>query len=206
MSGYMQSTAIFQLHELVPLIGEGNTYQHRQEDLDIVTVRVGSLRMRTFAEKGCDCVVCGIKGVIFSLERCTRKLKDVPERVPCGKWHFNLYGRGPEGQLVLMTHDHIWPLSQGGYNIMENSVTMCTRCNNKKGDKLPSPEFLEVHGCAYDPNKFHASHPPGLAVHIRKAKPKIRTPEEITEKAARRLAWQNNPVYNGRTKQEVVPA
>lgn len=45
--------------------------------------------------------------------------------------HFNFFS----GDGTLMTKDHIKPKSRGGVNNLSNLQTMCTRCNQKKGDK-----------------------------------------------------------------------
>lgn len=192
----MESIGLLQLHEMLPLIGEGNIYTHAPGTPEALAIRVGSLRMRTFKEKGTDCVVCGCRGAVFSIERHTKLIKATGQRRGMGHWHINLYGRNSAGKILLMTHDHIWPRSQGGYDIMQNSTTMCEKCNNRKADKLPTAEFVAVHGCAYDP---HFTRHDG---NIQRAPiiqtKKIRTPEEEATKAARRLAWQMNPIYNGR--------
>lgn len=36
-----------------------------------------------------------------------------------------------------LTRDHVKPLSRGGENDWENVVTACTRCNARKGSRLP---------------------------------------------------------------------
>lgn len=57
--------------------------------------------------------------------------------------HFNLYavqGR----RLVLMTKDHIVPRSKGGTDDLTNLQTLCTNCNNRKGDKDLTIEELRA--------------------------------------------------------------
>lgn len=196
---HMECIAILQLDFLLPLIGEGNIHTHKTETGDI-TARLGSMRLRTFAEKGTDCVVCGCRGAFFSLERHTRRNKATGTRKGFGHWHINLYGRNKAGNIVLMTRDHIWPRSLGGYDIMENSITMCSHCNEKKGSKPPTRAFTQRHGGAYDPMYLTNQTPAGKIPAIQPKKK--RTPEEIAAKEARRAAWQANPVFNGRTKQD----
>ena len=37
-----------------------------------------------------------------------------------------------------LTIDHVIPVSKGGKSTFENCVTACSKCNTKKGNKLPS--------------------------------------------------------------------
>ena len=48
---------------------------------------------------------------------------------------FGLYAR-KDGELILMTKDHIVPKSHGGTNASNNLQTMCEECNNNKGNKI----------------------------------------------------------------------
>lgn len=95
--------------------------------LDGDSVRVTGVRMKSFATHGTKCVCCGIEGKFFAKER---SLGDV-------RFHLNLYAVDADGKEVLMTRDHIVPRSRGGSEGIENMQTMCTRCNGKKGDKMP---------------------------------------------------------------------
>lgn len=83
-----------------------------------------SLRCQTF-RKSLICVTCGITGCFLGLDRPS---KDRP--------HVNLYAIGEDGKEVLMTKDHIIPVSKGGKNVLKNLQTMCTHCNLKKGNEL----------------------------------------------------------------------
>ena len=76
-----------------------------------------------------DCVFCGAKGKYFAIHGNGKRVK------------FNFLAKKNE-QLVVMTIDHIIPLSKGGKNVLENMQPMCYNCNQKKADKMPS--FLEV--------------------------------------------------------------
>lgn len=42
------------------------------------------------------------------------------------------------------TLDHLLPRSRGGTNTMENLVTSCADCNNRKGDKTPEEAGMPV--------------------------------------------------------------
>jgi 5-methylcytosine-specific restriction endonuclease McrA len=95
-------------------------------------VPMHSKRYRCF-KKQQNCVRCGIKGRYFALEQH----RDAPRP------HFNLYGiRRINGRKVevLLTKDHIYPVSKGGSNRRENFQTMCAYCNNAKGDKVTEQE------------------------------------------------------------------
>jgi len=93
----------------------------------IHSVNMQSHRLWTFFVNGISCVSCGITGEFFSLE------KDVGNKD--GPPHFNLYAIDDTGQPLLMTKDHIIPVSKGGRNTQSNFQTMCTTCNAMKGDK-----------------------------------------------------------------------
>lgn len=71
------------------------------------------------------CVDCGVEGLIFCLDGSGGK-----------RAHFNLYGIKPNGSVVMLTKDHILPVSLGGADSMDNFQTMCERCNCNKGSKL----------------------------------------------------------------------
>ena len=54
---------------------------------------------------------------------------------PKVKPHFNLYGLEDEEE-VMFTKDHIIPKSKGGRTHISNMQTMCSNCNNAKGNRL----------------------------------------------------------------------
>lgn len=89
-----------------------------------------SLRYQTFT-KSVVCQHCGLKGSIMRLERDLgmKKINGIP--------HFNLYAVDDDGQLVLMTRDHIIPRSKGGEDTLQNSQTLCLKCNLLKGNEMP---------------------------------------------------------------------
>ena len=80
-------------------------------------------RMRCFLKKGTNCIYCGRKGLYFILEK-----NRVSET-----YHLALYGLTRRGKEVLMTMDHIVPLSKGGGNTLENEAPCCYECNQLKG-------------------------------------------------------------------------
>ena len=90
---------------------------------EVMMVRLGSVRLRTFKEKGTTCVCCGREGTLMGLD------------LPIGQTrpHFNLYCVEDNGR-ILMTKDHIVPKSKGGKDRLKNLQTMCKRCNETKGN------------------------------------------------------------------------
>jgi len=91
-------------------------------------VKIDSLRYHTFL-KSTNCACCGIEGTKLMLDR-------QPHDHDGGNTaHFNLYAVLPDGSLLLMTKDHKVASAKGGRNGLGNLQTMCTLCNNKKGDR-----------------------------------------------------------------------
>lgn len=67
----------------------------------------------------------------------------------CGTHRSALRGR------EFLTRDHILPLSKGGENRWDNVVTACSRCNNRKGNRLPWEAGLEPLSAPREPNYVH---------------------------------------------------
>ena len=89
-------------------------------------IKANSQRYQTFFKSGCNCVQCGINGKFFAMERTLNTNE---------QYHLNLNAITKDGEEVLMTKDHIVPKSKGGKNSISNYQTMCTKCNNKKGNR-----------------------------------------------------------------------
>lgn len=92
-------------------------------DIDGVSVRIGSLRLLTFALKGTVCVECGKRATHFALERPPGQ---------DGSYHLNLWAANPDGTETLFTHDHIHQRSTGGRDELDNCQPMCQPCNQAK--------------------------------------------------------------------------
>ena len=45
--------------------------------------------------------------------------------------------RNDLGRRDRLTRDHVKPISRGGANTWDNVVTACTKCNARKGNRLP---------------------------------------------------------------------
>ena len=84
-------------------------------------INMTSLKLQTFKENGIRCRVCGCKGVYFAKEKYSDQ----------AYFHLNLYAL-KEGKEVLMTKDHIIPLTKGGRDRLNNFQTLCGECNRKK--------------------------------------------------------------------------
>jgi hypothetical protein len=121
---YFKDNKRYSLDEVIPFIKRGKA---NKEEFDGDLIKLSSDRLVMFKEKGVKCVCCGIEGQFFL--KLKSKITKVTE-----PWHFNLYAE-KDGELILMTKDHIIPKSKGGPNHLSNYEPMCEHCNLKKGDK-----------------------------------------------------------------------
>lgn len=96
-------------------------------------VKVSTLRLRTFKNKGCECKYCGLKATHFEINDFQSKKGKIMNQN-----HLNMWAGD-----VLMTKDHLNPVANGGKDHLNNMVTCCEECNGLK-DKLvlPSVEAL----------------------------------------------------------------
>ena len=85
-----------------------------------------------FRKNGKDCCCCGIKGTKFILTQIYKQHRPT----------IKLYGEC-NGKLILMTIDHIVPISLGGKNSQSNYQTMCDSCNNRKANNI-NLSFKEI--------------------------------------------------------------
>lgn len=111
-------------------------------------------RLEMFRRGGTVCVKCGIKGTVFYIEH--HKNEHV------FPYAINLYGIDKNGYEVMMTWDHIIPVSFGGSDKIENAQCMCRRCNERKGNTLSLKEMLNIvtSDNIVDMYKVYYSHPP----------------------------------------------
>jgi 5-methylcytosine-specific restriction endonuclease McrA len=117
----------YPLHEVFHIIGTGRRMFVTDLEGIPLTVNTSSNRLLTF-KKNVVCVGCGVRGSHFWVE-CNPGAFN---------YHLNLYGITKTGDEILMTRDHIIPKSKGGSDHLNNMQTMCTKCNNKKGNTVPS--------------------------------------------------------------------
>ena len=110
----------YEVDHILSLIGSAD-----KVSLDGDRVGIRSLRLLNFKVHGITCVTCGLKGKFFATEKSHKR---------DGSYHLNLYGIRDDGTEVLMTQDHIVPLSLNGENVLTNLQPMCYPCNNRKGN------------------------------------------------------------------------
>ena len=113
---------IYPIERVLPFIGS----EERRINFDGDFIKIDTLRLMSFKVHGITCVKCGIKGEFFAKEKHKGDVS----------YHFNLYARNQLGEEVLMTRDHIIPLSKGGSEVIENLQTMCSVCNQIKDNKV----------------------------------------------------------------------
>jgi hypothetical protein len=110
----------FSLDEVLPFISEEPCRKEYVIGNQVFPVRMDGTRYECFKES-ISCASCGLTGEIFYLENSGSLFP-----------HFNLYAK-EDGELVLMTQDHIVPKQKGGSNDKSNLQTMCCICNSLKG-------------------------------------------------------------------------
>lgn len=124
-SRHYDRVAVYPAHLILALVGNRRIYFGRH------AVKMSKRRFALFVEKGTQCAHCGIQGEYFALERDSSR--DAKTKY---NYHFNLYAVR-DGVEVLMTKDHILPISRGGKDGLYNLQPMCLHCNNTKGNEYP---------------------------------------------------------------------
>ncbi len=117
---------------ILPLIEPEDGEINKKIMIDDDMIKVSSLRLLTFKTTGLKCVKCGIAGSFFRKEKSNSAIS----------YHLNLYAIDMDGNEILMTKDHIVPLSKGGKDDLTNLQTMCIRCNVGKGNN----EYIDYRG------------------------------------------------------------
>lgn len=116
----MNILGLYEMRQVMPYVGIGTLKIYLGEVP--VFVNTHTLRCLKYSAR---CVKCGKKGTHFLLIQ----EKGQPP-------HLRLYHRVKKtGKLILMTKDHIKPLSKGGANCQKNFQTLCEECNIKKGNR-----------------------------------------------------------------------
>lgn len=127
--------------DILPYISSENVVREYKIGKKKYKVRMNSQRYYVF-QKSLSCVSCDIEGKKFLLEQYSS------DRNP----HFNFYAE-KNGKLILMTKDHIVAKSNGGSNKLENYQTMCSVCNNLKGNFPLSVKDVGILKKLFDKNK-----------------------------------------------------
>jgi 5-methylcytosine-specific restriction endonuclease McrA len=121
------AVARFSIEDVLPFTNGNEAFKDYNVNGEIFSVKMVSKRFSCF-KNSLKCVNCDLVGSVFLLGKVPNT-----ERA-----HFNLYAVHPHSnELILMTKDHIIPLSRGGTEANKNLQTMCTHCNNLKGNSLP---------------------------------------------------------------------
>lgn len=59
---------------------------------------------------------------------------------------------GNEHNDVLLTRDHVLPISRGGHDCWSNVVAACRPCNTRKGNRRPEEAHMPLLAVPYVPN------------------------------------------------------
>jgi len=96
-------------------------------DEEVTDRKIKLRRANYYAEIGYECVnpECGTVGDRYILGTAAD-----------GAIHLDLYGIDKDGDLHMITIDHIHPKSKGGRNHVSNYQAMCKVCNEKKADNI----------------------------------------------------------------------
>lgn len=125
-----QQIAEFSVDDVIPFITPNSSQRNYTAKGKTYPVRMNSQRYFVFRDN-MACVACGIVGSRMILEQH-----------PGDKTaHFNMYAE-EDGNLVLMTKDHIKAKSVGGEDRHSNYQTMCAICNNLKAHQAIGLEDL----------------------------------------------------------------
>ena len=117
--------ARYDVPSILPLIGQPHKQLFTLPNGESYWVKVSTSRLRCLKDNQ-SCVWCGRQGNVFVLEK---NGNPVP--------HLNLYYRFGNGDLLMLTQDHLLPKAWGGTDEMDNLATMCERCNRAKGTLTP---------------------------------------------------------------------
>lgn len=115
----LETLAKFAPEEILPLISK---HSKARSSLTVngqeMLIKIATLRLQVF-KRSLVCVSCGLVGSIFLLQKQINR-NESP--------HLNLYAirraEPSHEEYVLMTKDHILPVSRGGKDVLCNLQTM----------------------------------------------------------------------------------
>jgi hypothetical protein len=155
-------------HELELDVGFELLKLERLERYAFVGQRCGSPSGRAlFAslrdEPAIRCFNCGLKASVWIVDRSANEQYPNRQQGVINR-RMNLFGRNAEGELVMMTQDHIIPVSKGGFTVLENLRPACERCNSRRGNTMNANDLkfmkqhphLHLHGKVKKGKKRHA--------------------------------------------------
>jgi 5-methylcytosine-specific restriction endonuclease McrA len=116
---------VYEADFILPLLNQDSRFPEHVI-FDDRLVRINTDKLACFKRNGLKCANCGIKGSEFHLQKNSNSD------------HFlNLYAKKKNGNLELMTMDHIVPRSKNGSRRARNNLqTMCYCCNQNKADNF----------------------------------------------------------------------
>lgn len=129
--------ALYQSEYILPMLGFGKPKFNLQlPDGTTYYVKGSGLRLECLRLNQ-QCVWCGLKGNVWLLQQSEQ---DNP--------HLNLFHIGQKNNagLIMMTRDHVRPLSRGGKDEIDNLQTLCSTCNQAKASKLQLEFVLKMTG------------------------------------------------------------
>lgn len=139
--GGREVVGVFDPEDVLPFVTNGDDRREYVVDDQVHCVRMNSHRYFIFKASQ-KCASCGIVGSKMLLEKSSSETNP----------HFNLYAE-EDGELVLLTKDHIRARSYGGEDRHSNYQTMCIICNNLKGsDNLKLDSLCKLR-TIYNENK-----------------------------------------------------
>lgn len=151
------------LDEVMPFVAKESARKNYEFNGVNYPVKMNSPRYFTF-KQNMNCVACGLEGTRIFLEY------HESDKSP----HFNLYGE-EDGELILMTKDHIHAKSCGGKDVHSNYQTMCLTCNNLKGHTNLTLDGIKKMREIYNKNKNEISKK-SLHVLLEKARTELARP------------------------------
>lgn len=94
-----------------------------------------AMRLAKRLDVPCRCVSCGILPEFVAEYRASKE--------PEGTKHTDLFAQ-KDNKFVIMTVDHILPVTLGGCNRPTNMRVMCAECNTSRGHRMTTDEVIQI--------------------------------------------------------------